>query len=86
MPSQKIRKKSTKWRSSPEFKIEALGLAQQVGVAGAAKQLGLHGPLLYAWRETARYKASLSETEKELEIENAKPKLQTKSAKIIQPI
>ncbi len=37
MPSQKSQKKSTRRRYSPEFKIEALGLAEQVGVAGAAQ-------------------------------------------------
>ena len=44
MPSQKSQKKSIRRHYSPEFKIEALGLAEQVGVAGAAKQLGLHVP------------------------------------------
>ena len=63
-------------RRSPEFKTEALGLTEQVGVSGAAKQLGLHGSQLYAWRKKARYKASRSETEKELAIENARLKRQ----------
>jgi transposase len=52
------------------------GLAEQVGVAGAAKQLGLHESQLYAWRKKARYEASRSETEKALAIENAKLKRQ----------
>lgn len=76
MPSQKSQKKSTRRRYSPGFKIEALGLAEQVGVAGAAKQLGLHESQLYAWRKKARYEASRSETEKELEFENARLKRQ----------
>ena len=63
-------------RYSPEFKTEALGLAEQVGVAGAAKQLGLHESQLYAWRKKARYEASRSETEKELATENARLKRQ----------
>ena len=42
MPSLKSQKKPTMRHYSPEFKIEALGSAEQVGVAGAAKQLGLH--------------------------------------------
>ena len=71
MTSQKKRK-----RYSAEFKSEALGLADQVGVAGAAKQLGLHESQLYAWRKKARYEASRSETEKSLAIENAKLKRQ----------
>ncbi len=76
MPSQKSQKKSTRRRYSPEFKIEALGLAEQVGVTGAAKQLGLHESQVYAWRKKARYEASRSETEKELAVENARLKRQ----------
>jgi transposase len=62
--------------SRPNSRLEALGLAEQVGVAGAAKQLGLHESQLYAWRKKARYEASRSETEKELAIENARLKRQ----------
>ena len=76
MSSQKPQKKSTRRHYSPEFKTEALGLAEQVGVAGAAKQLGLHEFQVCAWRKKARYEASRSETEKELESENAKLKRQ----------
>lgn len=68
--------KSTRRRFSAEFKAEALGLAEQVGVAGAARQLGLQESQLYAWRKKARYEASRSETEKELAIENARLKRQ----------
>ena len=53
-----------------------MGLAEQVGVAGAAKQFGLHESQLYAWRKKARYEASRSETGKSLAIENAKLKRQ----------
>ena len=76
MPDQKKQTKITRRRYSAEFKAEALGLADQVGVAGAAKELGLHESQLYAWRKKARYEASRSETEKELAIENAKLKRQ----------
>ena len=51
-------------------------MAEQVGVAGAAKQLGLHESQLYAWRKKARYEASRSGTEKELAIEKARLKRQ----------
>jgi transposase len=61
-------------RYSPEFKTEALGLADQGGVRGAAHQLGLHESQLYTWRKKAKYEASRSETEKELAIENARLK------------
>ena len=56
MPSQKNQKESPRRRFSAEFKIEALGLAKQVGVAGAAQQLGLHESQLYAWRVGFRNK------------------------------
>ncbi|MCF8033450.1 MAG: transposase [Desulfarculaceae bacterium] len=76
MPVQQRQTKATRKRYSPEFKSEALALAGQVGVADAAKQLGLHESQLYAWRKKARYEASRSETEKELAIENARLKRQ----------
>jgi transposase len=85
MASQKNQKKAPRRRFSAEFKTEALGLAEQVGVAGAAKQLGLHESQLYAWRKKARYEASRSETEKELAIENARLKRQlAKQAEVIE--
>jgi transposase len=76
MAVQKNQSKARRRRYSPEFKTEALGLAEQVGVAGAARQLGLHESQLYTWRKKARYEASRSETEKELAVENAKLKRQ----------
>ncbi len=76
MSVQKSQKKSCRRCYTPEFKEEALGLAGDVGVASAAKQLGLHESQLYTWRKKARYEASRSETEKELVVENAKLKRQ----------
>ena len=76
MTDQKSGRQISRRRYSAEFKSEALGLAEQVGVAGAAKQLGLHESQLYAWRKKARYEANRSETEKELAIENARLKRQ----------
>ena len=51
-------------RHSAEFKVEALGLVERVGVASAAGQLGLHESQLYDWRKKARYEAGRSELEK----------------------
>jgi transposase len=48
MTSQKSQKQVSRRRYSAEFKVEALGLAEQVGVTRAAKQLGLHESQLYA--------------------------------------
>lgn len=76
MGAQQKQPKPTRRRYSAEFKIEALGLADQVGVSGAAKQLGLHESQLYAWRKKARYEASRSNAEKELLAENARLKRQ----------
>ena len=74
MSAEKKQTKSTRRRYSPEFRSEALGLAEQVGVPNAANELGLHEFQLYSWRKKARYKASRSETEKQLVIEDAKLK------------
>jgi transposase len=63
-------------RYSAEFKVEALGLVERVGVASAAKQLGLHESQLYDWRKKARYESGRSELEKELAAENARLKRQ----------
>lgn len=68
-------KKSRK-RYSEEFKQEALNLAAKVGVAQAARDLGLHDSQLYAWRSGAEKKASKSERENSLAIENARLKRQ----------
>lgn len=38
----KAAEKATRRRHSQEYKNEALALAERVGVAAAAKQLGLH--------------------------------------------
>jgi len=76
MTKQSSGQKSSRRRYSPEFKTEALGLADQVGVGGAAKQLGLHESQLYAWRKKTRYEQSRSEPEKELATENARLKRQ----------
>ena len=45
------------------FKAEALGLAEKVGVARAAVDLGLHDSQLYDWRQKATLRRSQSEVE-----------------------
>ena len=37
-----------------EFKGDALGLAQRIGVPAAAKELGLNSSQLYGWRSKAQ--------------------------------
>ena len=76
MSKQRNGQPASRRRHSAEFKVEALGLTERVGVAVAAKQLGLHESQLYDWRKKARYEAGRSELEKELSAENARLKRQ----------
>ncbi len=61
---------------SPEFKAEALKLAEKVGVAAAARQLSLHESQIYGWRKAAKKETSTSQREKDLAAEVAKLKRQ----------
>ena len=47
-----------------EFKGDALGLAQRIGVPAAAKELGLQSCQLYGWRSKARGQASQPDVER----------------------
>ena len=61
------RKKSAKRARvvrSDEYKIEALKLADTVGVTAAAEQLGLQTSQLYAWRMKFRRIESTSDAER----------------------
>ncbi len=40
-------------RHSKEFKLEALKLAEEVGVTRAANDLGISASMLYRWKEKA---------------------------------
>ena len=61
---------------SPEFKAEALKLAAKIGVASAARELGIYESQLYNWRAAASKKLSTSVRESELATEVAKLKRQ----------
>ena len=56
-------KKATYIRHSQEYKGEALKLAADLGIAKAAKQLGLHESLLDAWRKTVNDREATLATE-----------------------
>jgi len=43
----------TRKKLSKEFKLEALKLAEEIGVPRAAKDLGISDSLLYRWRKAA---------------------------------
>lgn len=61
---------------SPTFRDEALKLAQRIGVAAAARELGLYESQLYTWRSKQQQSLSASEREQELATENARLKRQ----------
>ena len=61
----------TRVRRSPEYREEALRLAEKVGIPTAAKQLGLHESQLYGWRSKSKQQQSVSAHEQRLEAENA---------------
>jgi transposase len=63
-------------RCSQQYKEEALILAERVGVAEAARQLGLHDTQLYFWRGKVWQKQQRSEVEERLALENARLKRQ----------
>ncbi|GMM91214.1 hypothetical protein MTsN2n6_41900 [Vibrio fortis] len=61
---------------SPEFKAEALKLAEKMGVAAAARQLSLYESQLYGWRKAVKSDTSTSQREKDLAAEVVKLKRQ----------
>ena len=68
--------KSSYIRHSDEYKQESLKLAAQIGVAKAAKQLGLHESQIYTWRKQTEHAKTVSEREASLAAENARLKRQ----------
>ena len=69
--SKTIRKQYT-----PEFRDEALKLAERIGVAAAARELSLYESQLYNWRSKQQQQMTSSERENELAAENARLKRQ----------
>lgn len=61
---------------TPAFRAEALKLAQRIGVAAAARELGLYESQLYTWRSKQQQQLTSSERESELAAENARLKRQ----------
>ena len=76
MSTKTTNSKASYTRHSAEYKQESLKLADQVGVAKAAKQLGLHESQLYAWRKQSKHAQTVSERESSLATENARLKRQ----------
>lgn len=69
--SKKPRKQHT-----PEFRNEALKLAERIGVAAAARELSLYESQLYAWCSKINNARSSSEREQEMSVEIARLKRQ----------
>lgn len=76
MARQAKQSKQTRKQYSLEYKAEALKLAERVGAATAAKQLGLQKSHIYAWRGKAKREQGQSDTERQLATENARLKRQ----------
>lgn len=57
--------KNTRNRYSDEFRAEALGLADSIGVSAAARELNLHSSQLYGWRAKTKARASQSDIERQ---------------------
>jgi transposase len=63
MTKQTGKKKTVRRQHNPEFRTEALALAEKIGVSQAAKELDLHESQLYGWRTKARAAQDKSEIE-----------------------
>ena len=72
----KAKSGKTRQRYSQQYKDESLALAEKLGVAAAARQLGLHESQLYNWRSKARLSQDKSAVEERLLVENARLKRQ----------
>lgn len=69
-------KKQPHKQYTPEFRHEALKLAERIGVAAAACELSLYESQLYAWRSKRQSQHSSSEREQEMSVEIARLKRQ----------
>ncbi len=76
MTKQTGTKKTSRKQHSPEFKEEALALAEKIGIPKAAKELGLHDSQLYGWRSKAKVKRDQSDLEQSQAAEIARLKRQ----------
>ncbi len=68
--------KTPRKQYTPEFRAEALKLAERIGVAAAARELSLYESQLYNWRSKQQQQMTSSERENELAAENARLKRQ----------
>ncbi|HHD2153911.1 TPA: IS3 family transposase [Klebsiella pneumoniae] len=68
--------KKPRKQHTPEFRQEALKLAERIGVAAAARELNLYESQLYNWRSKQQNQFSSSEREQDMSAEIARLKRQ----------
>ncbi len=68
--------KAPRKQNTPEFRDEALKLAERIGIAAAARELNLYKSQLYNWRSKQQQQMTSPEGENELAAENARLKRQ----------
>ncbi|HFV9731955.1 TPA: IS3 family transposase [Salmonella enterica subsp. enterica serovar Yarrabah] len=68
--------KKPRKQHTPEFRQEALKLAERIGVAAAARELNLYESQLHNWRSKQQNQLSSSEREQEMSAEIARQKRQ----------
>ena len=76
MTNQTGKKRATRRQHTPEFRTEALALAEKIGISKAAEELGLHESQLYGWRTKACAAQNRSEVEQRHALEIARLKRQ----------
>lgn len=69
-------RKTARKQYTPEFRDEALKLAERIGVAAAVRELSLYESQLYNWCSKQQQRMTSSERENELAAENAHVKRQ----------
>ncbi len=74
MTKTEIEQKKTRTQYSQSYKDDALALAERIGFAKAATQLGVQESQLYYWKNKFRQQQTSSEREQLLADENARLK------------
>ena len=72
--------KKPRKQHSPEFRSEALKLAERIGVTAAARELSLYESQLYNWRSKQQNQQTSSERELEMSTEIARLKAELRAA------
>ena len=84
MSKQTKKYKPTRRQHTPEFRTQALALAEKIGVAAAARDLDLHDSQIYDWRSKAQTELLTSDLEKQqaVEIDRLKRQLKDKDEEV----